>query len=489
MLSSPLTTLTIPPIVRRCLPRVTFGDDLPLLPDDRTEQVMGLIAHCRHGELGAKQFYCEVCDHSQIRLRSCGDRHCPTCSGRRRYLWHEGVIGWKLHCGYLHNVTTLPHHWNDLVAANPGVLLRWLMTCSRRANARFASQRFGVAHPGSVMTLHTWGQRLLRHYHVHTIQTAGGLSEDWLRWIGIDPFEAERLRGELAAMFKAIFLPGVRKMIKRGELRMPASLSGHGTLSDMLEKVEAIDWVADVQGPGKDHRDGAQLVGYLAAYVTGSAIGNGRLISDSGGMITFNVRDYRSGTRMTETLYETEFVKRMSYHVLPRGMQRTRYAGLFRGQGRQTRLDHCRKLLGEPSRDHDDRPNSPTTVLMPGETEEEPRRVSFVACEQCDRPMDVSETLAASDTMSMLAVAAGVVARITEAVEETFRQSLQHVVAERRQRGSRNPIILGLSSGLISYEDPIVKWVSLWVEQTIKKDPPPKSSPRGPPADSVEVKA
>ena len=350
-MTNPSSSLTIPPIVRRCDGRVVFGDDLPLRPDDRTEQVMGLIGYCRHGELGAKQLYCAVCDRSQIRLKSCGDRHCPTCSGRRRYLWHQDVIGWKLNCDYLHNVTTLPHDWNDLVAANPGVLLRWLLTCSRRANARFAWELFGVAHPGSVMTLHTWGQRLLRHYHVHTIQTAGGLSEDWLRWIGIDTFEAERLRVELAAMFKSLFLPGVRKMLDRGELRMPTSLSGRGALTDMLEKVEAIDWVADVQGPGHDHRDGAQLVGYLAAYVTGAAIGNGRLISDSDGMITFNVRDYRSATRMTEKLYETEFVLRMSYHVLPRGMPRTRYAGVFRGQGRQPRLDHCRKLLGEPLRD------------------------------------------------------------------------------------------------------------------------------------------
>ena len=247
---------TIPPIVRRCNGRVTFGDDLPLLPDDRTEQVMGLIGHCRHGELGAKQLYCAVCDRSQIRLKSCGDRHCPTCSGRRRYLWHEGVIGWKLNCDYLHNVTTLPHDWNDLVAANPGVLLRWLLTCSRLANAKFAWELFGVAHPGSVMTLHTWGQRLLRHYHVHTIQTAGGLSEDWLRWIGIDPYEAERFAESWPAIFKSIFLPGVRKMIKRGELRMPTSLAHAGGLTDMLGKVEAIDWVADVQGPGDDHRDG-----------------------------------------------------------------------------------------------------------------------------------------------------------------------------------------------------------------------------------------
>ena len=256
----------------------------------------------------------------------------------------------------------------------------------------------------------------------------------------------------------------------------------------MLEKVEAIDWVADVQGPGHDHRDGAQLVGYLAAYVTGAAIGNGRLISDSGGMITFNVRDYRSATRMTEKLYETEFVKRMSYHVLPRGMPRTRYAGVFRGQGRQARLDHCRELLGEPKRNQDDGPNHATSVSMPGEIEEEePQRVSFVACDECDRPTDVSETLAPSMTMAMLAVAAKVITRMTGNVEETFRQSLAMVVAERRQRGSKNQIILGLSSGLTSYEDPIVKWVSLWVEQTI--NPAPKPSTRGPPVTAAEAKA
>ena len=198
-------------------------------------------------------------------------------------------------------------------------------------------------------------------------------------------------------MFKSIFLPGVRKMIKRGELRMPTSLAHAGGLTDMLDKVEAIDWVADVQGPGDDHRDGAQLIGYLAAYVTGAAIGNGRLIRDSGGMITFNVRDYRSATRMTETLYDTEFVLRMSYHVLPRGMPRTRYADLFRGQGRQARLDHCRELLGEPKRNQDDGPNHATSVLMPGEIEEEPERVSFVACDECDRPTDVSEELPPSN--------------------------------------------------------------------------------------------
>ena len=178
-----------------------------------------------------------------------------------------------------------------------------------------------------------------------------------------------------------------------------------------------------------------------------------------------------------------EFVLRMSYHVLPRVMPRTRYARLFRGQGRSERLDYCRKLLGEPPRDDQDDGDP----IAPFHTSLFTLPTSFVACAECDRPTDVSEELPPAMTMSMLAAAAWVVTRIKSGVQETFRQSLEFVVAERQQRGSRNPIILGMSSGLTSYEDPIVKWVALWVEQTLH--PPPKPSPRGPPVTAAEAKA
>ncbi|MCA9136295.1 MAG: transposase [Planctomycetales bacterium] len=477
---------TVCAIIRHCEGRVDFRDDLPARLTDRTAEVMGLMARCRRGELGAKQLHCDRCGDQQVKLKSCGDRHCPTCGGRKRHLWHEKVTQWALPCDYLHCVTTLPHELNDLIAANPELLLRLLMVAARKSIQKFAKQYFGIDQVGVVFVLHTWGQRLNRHYHVHIILTAGGLNKQRTLWLPIDVDQAEGMRPELAELFQDIFLKGLMDLIGKGGLRLPTSmLDSTSSVTQVLQRhhdrVQSYPWIADIQGRDPNQQSGTPLISYVSRYVRGIAIGNRRLISWKDGFVVFDARDYRDNTDTTLRLHETEFVKRISYHVLPYRVPRIGYGGFYHNKVREDRLELCRRLIGVDCTE-----STATTVALPFslEEDEEPLPESYHTCRKCDRPMTEGDHLDGTLTTESLAIVGWMIAMLETIEVGSLGECLRRVVAEQTRAGTKNSIISGLSNGMINLPDPIIGWVMLLLDQRMNElaeVPLEDASPRGPP--------
>ncbi len=295
------------------------------------------IPRCRTGQLGGAAFHCTKCEHSTLTMRSCGNRHCPTCNGLKRRQWRDRLIQWSLDCDYLHVVFTLPHELNDVVAAHQKLLYKLHFRCVGDVLTQTAEREYGC-QVGMVEVLHTWGQRLGRHVHIHVVMTAGGLSLDKTQWLPISADDAAMQREVLAAKFRKTYLRRLKTMIKQRKVVWPNA-------DTVLAKIAAKDWVVNVQAPPPKCQGPEAVINYLASYVIGGPISDLRIISDDGKMVTFRFKNYATDQIEYETIPGVEFVRRYLMHILPRGLARVRYKGLFRTIGRAARLLSCQELI------------------------------------------------------------------------------------------------------------------------------------------------
>lgn len=295
------------------------------------------IPRCRTGRLGGAAFHCTKCDHSTLTMRSCGNRHCPTCNGLKRRQWRDRLIQWSLDCDYLHVVFTVPHELNEVIAAHQKLLYKLQFRCVGDVLTKTAEREYGC-QVGMVEVLHTWGQRLGRHVHIHVVMTAGGLSLDGRQWLPISADDPAMQREVLAEKFRKTYLRRLKTMIKQGKVVWPEA-------DKVLAKVAAKDWVVNVQSPPPKCQGPEAVINYLASYVIGGPISDLRIISDDGKMVTFRFKNYATDKIEYETITGIEFVRRYLLHILPRGMARVRYKGLFLTIGRAARLLSCQKLI------------------------------------------------------------------------------------------------------------------------------------------------
>lgn len=251
---------------------------------------------------------------------------------------------------YFHLVFTLPHELSRLALANRravyGLLFKaaWATLRQLSADARHLG-----AQTGAVMVLHTWGQNLEHHPHLHCVVPGGGLSADGQRWIASRdnfflPVKA------LSRLFRGKFLAGLKRLHHQGKLKLDDKLLPLFDAQDFaawLTPLYQKEWVVYVQPPVSPQQRPDAVLKYLARYVAGAAISDARLISHERGQVTFRVKNYRQDRkRETLTLPGTEFVRRFLLHVLPRGFMRVRYYGLLANRNRATLLVRCRELLG-----------------------------------------------------------------------------------------------------------------------------------------------
>ena len=332
-----------PPSVAELLGR--YWREIPSLwgfsPDDlkRTNRVMYLIPRCRTGRLGSAPFTCEGCGDSALRLRSCHDRHCPTCNGQKRKLWRDRLVEWSLDCDYLHVVFTLPHELNELIRRHPKAMHNLQFRCVTDVLTQTAAEEYGC-RVGMVQVLHTWGQRLGLHVHIHIVMTAGGVSLDGLRWLPISASDAGMQRAVLAAKFRKTYLRRLKTMIKNGKVSCEDP-------DRLIEKVSGKDWIVNCEGAPPHCQGPEAVINYLGSYVIGGPIGDGRVIADDGEMVTIRFKNYATGAIEHETMPGAEFARRYAQHILPRNLTRVRYTGLFQACGRAERLEQCQKLIAE----------------------------------------------------------------------------------------------------------------------------------------------
>jgi putative transposase/transposase-like zinc-binding protein len=305
------------------------------------------ILDCRTAALGGRVQQCDRCGHRVILYNSCRNRHCPKCQATARARWLAQRETEVLPVPYFHVVFTLPAQIGKLALQNPrliyGILFR---TAAATLLETAADPRQLGAQIGFLAVLHTWGQNLHLHPHLHCVVPGGGISLNGSRWIGCRKstfFLPVRL---LSHRFRKSFLRALHRAFRKGALGFYGemkSLSEPAAFQALCDQTAAIDWVVHVKPPFGGPR---RVLKYLARYTHRVAISNHRLRALENGHVSFEWKDYaHRARRKLMTLDAVEFLRRFLLHVLPSGLVRIRQFGFLANRVRKSKLDLCRTLL------------------------------------------------------------------------------------------------------------------------------------------------
>ena len=315
-------------------------------------RVMNAIEVCRTAALGGHVEKCEQCDHRRIWYNSCANRHCPRCQSLARAEWIERRQSELLDCQYFHVVFTVPEEIAALAYQNKEVVYGILFRATAETLRTIAADPKHLgAEIGFFAVLHTWGQNLLHHPHLHCVIPGGGLSPDGERWIPCRPgfFLPVRV---LSRLFRRLFFEDLQRAFDSGKLRFFSSLHAlkdRKAFLRYLEPARKAEWVVYAKPPFAGPQ---QVLDYVGRYTHRVAISNNRLLDIEDGAVGFRWKDYRdNGQQKAMTLSADEFIRRFLLHVLPDGFQRIRYYGLLGNRYRKQKLARCRQLLGMPCAD------------------------------------------------------------------------------------------------------------------------------------------
>jgi len=306
------------------------------------------IQVCRTAALGGHLEACDHCDHQRPAYNSCRNRHCPKCQAMARAHWMLAREAELLPVPYFHVVFTLPEALGPLALQNPAVVYGVLFRAVSEAILEVAAnpKRLG-AKIGFLAVLHTWGQNLMHHPHIHCVVPSGGLSKDRTAWVpGREKFFLPvRV---LSRVFRGKFIDFLKQAARRGKLTFHgnlASLANPHAFEQLLDQAVRHDWVVYAKRPFGGPQ---QVLKYLARYTHRVAISNQRLLQFENGQVTFSWKDYAHGNRQsTMTLVATEFIRRFLLHVLPSGFVKIRYYGFMANRCRKANIAHARTLLGQ----------------------------------------------------------------------------------------------------------------------------------------------
>jgi hypothetical protein len=347
-------------------------------------RVLQAIMRCRTAALGGHVYRCQDCGHEKIQYNSCRDRHCPKCQAMARAAWLSERESELLPVSYFHLVFTIPHQLAPLALQNPRVVYGILFRAAAETLRQLAADPKHLgAEIGCLMVLHTWGQNLMHHPHVHAIVTGGGPSADRSRWVSCrragrrDFFLPVRV---LSRVYRGKFLALLKQAFGSGQLQFAGSLSALRSATAfqrLLGESVRREWVVYAKRPFGGPQ---QVLKYLARYTHRVAISNRRLIALRDGRVTFSYQDYADGRKIKAmTLDSVEFIRRFLLHVLPAGFVRIRYYGFLANRDRQQHLAECRRLLGVDGQE----PLSPEPPSAPQEEELPPAAAGV--CPQCQR--------------------------------------------------------------------------------------------------------
>ena len=311
-------------------------------------RVMSAIVACRTAALGGHVEACDDCGMRRIAYNSCRNRHCPKCQGQARARWLAERQSELLPVPYFHVVFTLPAPIAAIAFQNKAVAYAILFRAATQAMTTLAAnpRRLG-AEIGGVAVLHTWGQTLTHHPHVHCVVPGGGLSPDGARWIAGRPnfFLAVK---PLARLFRRLFLERLTAAFSAGALGFfgdLASLADPTAFTTHVAAMQRIDWVVYAKKP---FGGPAQVLAYLGRYTHRVAIANSRLVALDDDQVAFSWKDYRQdGAAKVMKLKPDEFIRRFLLHTLPHGFHRIRSFGFMANGHRAAKLALCRSLLAD----------------------------------------------------------------------------------------------------------------------------------------------
>jgi hypothetical protein len=316
-------------------------------------RVMTAIERCRTAALGGHVEQCDQCGHTRVWYNSCRDRHCPQCQSLARAAWITDRKAEILETEYFHVVFTVPDAIAGIALQNKavvyGILFRAVADTLRTIAAD--PKHLGAAI-GFFAVLHTWGQTLVHHPHLHCVVPGGGLSLDGTRWIACRPgfFLPVRV---LSRLFRRLFLTQLEAAFDAGTLRFFGALiplQHRRVFLQHLAPARQAEWVVYAKRPFAGPQ---QVLDYVGRYTHRIAISDSRVVAIQDRQVTFRYKNYREThpTPKTMTLSATEFMRRFLLHVLPAGFHRIRYYGLLGHRHRKEKLTRCRELLGTPARE------------------------------------------------------------------------------------------------------------------------------------------
>ena len=315
-------------------------------------RVMSAIELCRTAELGGHTEVCTKCGLIRCAYNSCRNRHCPKCQGQARVEWLAARQAELLPVEYFHVVFTMPAPIAEITFQNKARVYDILFkAASETLRAIAADPKHLGAEVGVVAVLHTWGQNLHHHPHVHCVVPGGGLSPDGGRWISCRPgfFLPVRV---LSRLFRRLFLQHLQAAFDEGALRFfgaLAELVQPTVFTERLKHARQVEWIVYSKPPfGGPQR----VLAYLGRYTHRVAIANSRLVSLDDGRVSFRWKDYRHHDKAkVMALDNFEFIRRFLLHTLPDGFHRIRHYGFLANGHRAKKLALCRKLLTLPPQD------------------------------------------------------------------------------------------------------------------------------------------
>ena len=339
---------------------------------------MRAIESCRTAVLGGHVERCHQCAFERIAYNSCRNRHCPKCQNLAKLEWLQQRQQELLPIPYFHVVFTVPERIAAIALRNKKVLFQILFRASAETLLTIAADPKHLgASIGFFSILHTWGQNLLFHPHIHAVVTGGGLTPNGDRWVAgrSDFFLSVRV---LSRLFRRLFLTALQQAHTRGLLEFSdamAELMEPQAFAAFLAPVSQQEWVVYAKPP---FGGAEQVVDYLGRYTHRVALSNQRLLDVDEYTVTFQYKDYRSAEPQRSrsmTLAADEFIRRFLLHVLPDGFQRIRYYGLLANRFRSANLTQCRTLL-----------HGPRSTLLPAHTRmEEIRDTILKTATRCPR--------------------------------------------------------------------------------------------------------
>jgi hypothetical protein len=349
-------------------------------------KVLNAIARCRTAALGGHRDQCAHCGYQAISYNSCRNRHCPKCQTNAREKWLRARERELLPVSYFHLVFSVPHALVPLIWQNKKVLFRLLFEASAATLLEIAADPKHLgAETGCLSILHTWGQTLQPHPHIHCVVPGGGLSRDHTRWISSRPHFFLPVK-VLSRVFRGKFVAGLKRAFRRKKLSFHGAcfpLSNQKAFTAFLRTLFRQDWVVYSKPPfgGPEH-----VLQYLARYTHRVAISNHRIIDVSDTHVAFRWKDYAHHSKCrTMTLTHEEFLRRFLHHVLPKGFPRIRYFGFLANRRRGELLPVCRTLLCRSL------PDQEPAAAHPASSSEH----AAWRCPRCEGPMHVLERLTA----------------------------------------------------------------------------------------------
>jgi predicted RNA-binding Zn-ribbon protein involved in translation (DUF1610 family) len=347
------------------------------------------LQNCRTAALGGHLDACPQCGFQAISYNSCRNRHCPKCQAQARDRWLAAREQELLTTSYFHVVFTVPHELNLLAQDNPRQFYHLLFTAAAATLLEIAADPKHLgAEIGILSILHTWGQNLLHHPHIHCVIPAGGISRDHTHWVH------PRYSGfflpvkVLSRVFRGKFLAGLKRLYRRKQLRCAGpstALADEKPFRQLLRCLHRQDWVVYAKPAFGGPR---QVLRYLGRYTHRVGISNHRLTSFDGERVTFRWKDYAHGSQTRQmTLLATEFLRRFFLHVLPKGFVRIRHFGFLANRFRAGRVKLCRQLLAQA-------PSPPTAAQVPQTA------AAIWHCPHCGAAMIIIQRLASAESLS-----------------------------------------------------------------------------------------